>query len=146
MHLPFRLRLAKTLIASSIAIAARCAGAGTIAPDLQAIMQATSPSRRIPVVIRLQSQADVATPAATGATRLGCVQAVERALKDTATATQNTPAPGHPLGLLDELRAVANFAVRDIRPFWITNAIAVTATSPVIESCAAREDVEVITY
>src|SRR5712691_11599979 len=124
-------RSISVLAAAAVActLAARPAGAGTIDPGLEAVMRATSAAKRIPVVIKLQAQADVGTAAATARTRAECVRAVEQLLKGTATATQNAPTAGRARGLLDELSLAGSFQARDIRSFWITNAVSLAATS-----------------
>jgi len=122
------------------------ATAGTIHPELQAIMSEPSGHLRIPVIIRLQSQADVGAAASGTQTRTECVQAVIAALEQHAAATQNAPTVGRPLGLLEELQQFEGVGVRHVQSFYIDNAVAVDAIPEVIADCADRADVDTVIY
>jgi subtilisin family serine protease len=104
---------------------------GRIAPRLR-VQLAQAPDEPVDALVLLNSQADLSRLAA--ATRKARLAAVERRLRDHATAAQ---AP-----LLAFLRARrADGSVLSIRPLWITNEIQVTATAEAIQEIAAFPDV-----
>lgn len=133
------------LFVLALAMSPGVAAAGTISPELEAVMRDKSPYRRIPVVIRLQAQADLQAAVANAQSKAHRVRAVIQALKQNADATQNEPVGGRP-GLLDELAQAGPSNARDVRPFWAANAVTVSARADVIHGCAARSDIAEIAF
>jgi subtilisin family serine protease len=102
-----------------------------IDPRLQAQL-AQAGGDPVDVMVVLNSQADLSRLQAS--TRKARLAAVERRLRDHAAATQTA--------LLEFLRARrADGSVLAIKPLWITNEIAVTATAETIPEIASLPDV-----
>ena len=108
--------------------------AAQIDPALQRKIEVTQPQGRIPVLIVLREQLDVAALdarlVAANATRAQRHRIVVEAARELADRTQ--------AGVLARLNAMsANAHVSDIQPFWVTNAIGARATTEAIVQIAA---------
>jgi subtilisin family serine protease len=116
---------------TAVAFTQSAISSGRIDPRLQAQL-AQAGADPVDVLVALNSQADLSRLQAT--TRKARLAAVERRLRDHAADTQ--------AALLDFLRARrADGSVLAIKPLWITNEIAVTATAETIPEIAALPDV-----
>jgi subtilisin family serine protease len=110
-------------------------------PVLQKKIQVQQPQARIPIVIVLREQLDVASLDArlerTGATRAQRHRLVVEAAQEVSRRTQGA--------LLQQLRAQERHAhVADIQPFWIMNAVAARATTEAIAQLASFPGIESI--
>jgi subtilisin family serine protease len=107
-----------------------------MAPAVEAAIASLQPGEMITVIVTLRDQADLSQ--IVGAGRAARQQGVIRALQAKAAATQRSI-----LALLSVRSAQGS--VDQVTPFWVLNALAVTATSEVIQELAARADVQSIT-
>jgi subtilisin family serine protease len=112
------------------------AGAGRVHPELEARLNALPPGGTLPVIVELYAQADPVAAAQTAphGQRQMRLKAVVDALRDVSTQRQ-----GAVRALLAREQALGT--VRRVKPFWVFNGLAVTATEPVIRRLAARFDV-----
>ena len=135
------LTLLTTVLASGTAAGQaappRVAGlrAAVVALQLQLQLDAADQDEMVEAIVVLKSQADLASVRRLA--RKNRPGAAARILRAHADLTQR------PLRALLELRR-AQGLVSDIEPLWIVNAIAVTATPPVISELAAHQDVREI--
>jgi hypothetical protein len=127
-----------------LVLVAAPARAGTVSDELHAVMDGADPDARIPVVMELAAQVDAAAVVEGLEGKSVRVPVLVDALRATAAATQD--AGGCNGGLLSELRAQGPDRARNLRSFWIVNAVAVEATEDVISTCAARPDVGAVVY
>ncbi|MEO0081849.1 MAG: S8 family serine peptidase [candidate division WOR-3 bacterium] len=102
--------------------------AGRMVPELEEILATARPDEMIPVIVHLKEKADLSV--LDGATR---EQKVEY-LKTWADRTQAS--------LLEFLRTTT---ATDIKPFWLSNCIALKARPDEIHTIVARGDVEYVT-
>lgn len=140
-----RMRLAVVLVLLSIcllvatgAIGARAAitpPSSPIGPALAAILNALPAGQQTSVIVILKDQANLS--AIGGSTRVEHQKNVILALQQTANGAQ-----GHLRTLLGQRLSQAT--VKSFRPLWIFDAIAVTATAPVIQELAAQPEVSQI--
>jgi subtilisin family serine protease len=119
-----------------IALSSQEALAGRLHPELEAQLKSLPPGGSLPVIVEMFAQADPVAAAHTaphGQRRMR-LQAVVDALRDVSTRRQ--------AGIRAVLaREQALGTVRQVKPFWVFNGLAVTATEPVIRRLAARTDV-----
>ncbi len=113
---------------------------GKIAPEVEARLAALRPGEMTTVIVTLSDQADLSRipGPGPGASRAARIEGVVRALRARAQASQR------PIRALLAARA-AQGLVGDVRPFWVFNGLAVTATERVVRELAARADVARIT-
>lgn len=111
------------------------AAAGTISPDLQTLLSASSDTDLIPVFILAQGQVDRnwVDGATDGMTRAQRQEFAVQAMKEMAEAAQS--------GILSELQ---NMNAEDIRSLWLSNAVYCEATPAVIRLMSIRSDVSYI--
>jgi Subtilase family len=127
-----------------VALLAAPVRAGTLSDELHAMMESADPATRIPVVMELAEQVDVAAAVEGLEGKSVRVPVLVDALRAKAAATQD--AGGCDGGLLSELRAQGPDRARNLRSFWVVNAVAVEATKDVIAACAARPDVGIVVH
>lgn len=101
---------------------------GTISPELKARIASARSEEKIPVIVMLKEQVDVRTSS-------GSPSTLTLSLRQTAERTQ-----AGLLAFLQEQEAKGN--VKEIESFWIVNAVAFKGTKEIIDSVAAREEVE----
>ncbi|HZP40481.1 MAG TPA: S8 family serine peptidase [Candidatus Binatia bacterium] len=128
-----------------VTLAARAAAAGTVTEELRAMMDESDATTRLPVIVELADQVDVAAAVEGRAGKDAVVPALVDALKTKAATTQNAADCGG-RGLLDELAGLGPDEVRNVRSFWIVNAVALETTKDVIGMAAARDDVATVRY
>src|SRR5204863_8194646 len=117
-------RILSILSFASVALlSAGLATAGTLHPALEARIAALPPDTPIPVIVVLTAKTDTKAAAASaeGLPRRARTHAVVNALRSLAERTQ-PPIAAH---LAQEQ---ANGAVHKVKPFWVFNGFAVTAT------------------
>ncbi len=109
--------------------------AGTIDPDLQMLMSASSDTDLIPVFILANGQLDRnwVENATDGMTRAETQQFAVQAMKEIAETAQ--------IGIMSEL---GNLNTEDVRSLWLSNAVYCKATPSAIRQMAARSDVVLI--
>ena len=108
----------------------------SIDPQVQAAMNDLQPDGMMTVIVTLKDQADLSR--IPGASRAARQQGVIRALQAKAEASQKQI-----ISFLETQQGQGN--VREFDSLWVFNGLSVTATPEVIESLAARSDVEKIT-
>ena len=108
-------------------------------PDLRTAIDRAAPSQQLPVIITLRSQAE---PFDLGALRAQAPDARRAAVIDALRTAASNSQPG----LLLALRAAAvRGRAADIRPLWITNAIAARVTPSLVAELLARPEVASVT-
>ena len=138
MRASLHLRVLVAVLGASLFVLASGQGAtaGRLHPDLDAQLQALPPGGTLPVIVEMFAQVDPMAAAQTaprGQRRMR-LQAVVDALRDVSAQRQ---APV--LAMLAREQALGT--VKRVKPFWVFNGLAVTATEPVIRRLAARFDV-----
>jgi len=140
----------RKLLALSVAVillvslftAAASAGPGPdpapaeVGPEVLALLETLVPGEMATVVVTLHDQADLSS--IPGASRAARLNGVIRALQSKAEASQKQI-----VAFLKSREAQGKVA--DFTPFWILNAVSVTATADVIQELAERSDVASIT-
>jgi subtilisin family serine protease len=124
------------LIAVLVLLAPLAASAAWIDPNLQERLDSARPGEKIDAYVVLARQADLdrAVAAARGQGFAARHRLVITALREVAADAQRA--------IRADLAAARSAGtVTRIRPFWITDAVAVTATADVLRGIAARSDV-----
>ncbi|KPJ52832.1 hypothetical protein AMJ39_06800 [candidate division TA06 bacterium DG_24] len=126
-------------VATIVTVMWSSAGAGKIEPELGHIMAVGGPSEMVPIIVHLVDQTDlsqVITGLDAGPRSERLMRVIE-ALQETADRTQR--------GTLKELERERDAGrVRDVRPFWVFNGMALSAVPPVISRLAERPEVAAI--
>ena len=135
------MRTIATFFASVLLLASSLASAAAVHPDLEARLAALPPDSQIPVIVVLTAKADARAAAsnAAGLTRRARTHAVVDALRGVADRTQ-------PSIKAQLAREQTDGAVRRVKPFWVFNGFAVTATQQAIRRLAARGDVREVRF
>ena len=130
------LRILATVVAASLLIFSQAAWAGRLTPELEAQLNALPPGGTLSVIVEMVTQADPVAAADTAPRRqrLARKRAVRDVLQMVATHDQAAV-----LAFLGQERSLGN--VQRLRPFWVFNGLAVTASEAVIRRLAARPDV-----
>ena len=138
MYVGIRLRALAAVLGASLVVilSGASAWAGRLHPELDAQLRALPPGGTLSVIVEMVDQADPVAAAgkALHGQRHQRIQAVVDALRDHANRGQ-----GPLRALLAREHAQGN--VKRVKPFWVLNGLAVTATEPVIRRLAARADV-----
>jgi subtilisin family serine protease len=132
-----------TVLATLIGAATATSQAGTIEPNLQAILSGARGQETVSALVYLSDRVDVDAldeqlDSGKATLRLRH-EIVVTSLQERAAATQ-----GNLLTQLDALQAKG--LVQDYQPFWIANCVWVDATPVAIRAIAARPDVETVYY
>jgi len=131
-----RLAVFAVLLAMAVVMPPGRANAGSVRADLDAHLATLPPDAQVPVIVELAERANPAAVASAAApfNRRARGRAVVDALRGVSERTQPP---------IRELlaREQAAGAAHKVRPFWVFNGLAVTATEPVIRRLAARHDV-----
>ncbi len=131
------------ILAALLDGAAGAAVAGTIEPNLQAILSAAGAQDRVSALVYLSDRVDVDVLAK----QLDRAEATLRLRHETIVTSLQERAAATQGNLLTQLDALATKGlVRDYRPFWIANCVRVDATPAAIKAIAARADVETVYY
>jgi subtilisin family serine protease/subtilase family serine protease len=128
--------LANAALAALALLAAGYAAAGRVHPALESKMRDAFSGEKLRVIVELKEQAKPAelARAAPKGVRKAKLKALVAGLKDKAQR--------HQAALHAELERDRTLgAVERIRPFWVFNGFAVTATPAAIRKLAARDDV-----
>lgn len=126
----------RSLIIPILVCQAAYAQAGTIDPALEESLRTAPVDREFPVIVRLRDRVDQTALHAAVAQdeRRTKLARVIRTLRENADASQQ--------GLKGELESQEKQGgVRAIKPFWIFNGMALTATADNVRKLAARDDV-----
>jgi len=134
--------------AALLAVTGGGARADKMTPELHEMMKHVSADERLPVIIRMATQADLEAVIEGRRTKAERLAAVVGALESVADATQNVDAGGcaRPSLHRELRRAETAGRAADIRSHWLVNAMSVRATADVIAAAAARDDVALVAY
>jgi subtilisin family serine protease len=135
--------MAACLAASTCAVFASAAQAGTIEPVLDSILDATPVEAHVSTLVYLADRVDLAAVRAelnaAGANRHERHQTVVLSLQERAALTQDGL-----LAVLEELHQIG--AVSRYDSFWVGNVVRVDAPPSVIRQIARRGDVDTVFY
>jgi subtilisin family serine protease len=112
------------------------AWSGEIEPELLRELESSGSAREHAVIIKMRDAVDYQSLKA-GAEHMGRHERVKKVVQELRTRTERSQQP-----LLDHLDVQRKLGrIKKMKPFWIFNGIAVTATAEAIKGLASRADV-----